>query len=192
MKAFYKTKCARLLTLLVLALLSTNLAWGGETELSESLDLTTKTVGTAAYNGSTTYGDWTIVNGANNNKGWTFFKMGGKSNTLSTYNPCYIHYSANSGVSSKVDKITVSIAAGSLSKPGMSVNSWGVYVYSDKAMTTQIDYVAGGAITNSAATFDFTPSAGKTWAAGSYYKVSWDLANTTSTNGIVCVDKVTL
>ena len=167
-------------------------AWGQTYEEVMELDMTTKEVGCAAYNATTTYGDWKIVNGANNNKGWPYFKMGGKKATLATYNPCYIYYSANSGVSSKVDKITVSIAAGSLSKSGMSVKSWGVYVYSDKAMTTQIDYVAGGTITKNAATFDFTPSAGKTWASGYYYKVSWNLANTTTTNGIVCVDKITL
>lgn len=172
-------------------LMSVNV-WGAVTDLSESLDLTGMTAGSNAYKTTTTYGDWKIVNGANNSKGWTYFKMGGKNSTISTYNPCYIYYSANSGVSSQVDSITVSIAAGSLSKSGMSVNSWGVYVYSDKAMTTQVDYVVGGTITKNAATFGFKPSAGKTWGKGYYYKVSWDLANSTTTNGIVCIDKITL
>ena len=154
------------------------------------LDMTTKAYGASAYNTSTDYGDWTIVNGANNNKGWTYFKMGGKSATLANYNPCYIYSTA--ATTAEAGKVTVHIPAGSLSKNGMSVNSWGVYVYSDPSMSTQVDYVAGGTITSSEGSFDFEPSAGKTWASGSYFKVSWDLANTTTTNGVVCVDKITV
>lgn len=159
---------------------------GKETELN----FTKQEYGNNAYSGSWTYGDWKIVNGANNNKGWTYVKMGGKSATLSSANPCYIYNTTP--ISHSVKKITVDIAAGSLSKSGMSVNSWGVYVYSDEEMTTQVDYVEGGTITNTAGSFDFTPSAGKTWAENYYYKISWDLANTTSTNGIICVEKITL
>lgn len=154
------------------------------------LDMTTKEYGTSAYNTSLKYGDWTIVNGANNNKGWAYFKMGGKSATISSSNPCYIYNTI--AITHSVKKITVHLPEGSLSKSGMSVKSWGVYVYSDKEMTTQVDYVAGGTITKTEGSFDFTPSAGKTWNANYYYKISWDLANTTSTNGIVNVDKITL
>lgn len=154
------------------------------------LDMTTKTVGCSAYNTTTTYGDWKIVNGANNSKGWEYFKMGGKSATISSSNPCYIYNTVE--ISHSVKKITVHLPEGSLSVKGMSVNSWGVYVYSDSKMTTQVDYVAGGTITNSEGSFDFTPSAGKTWNAKYYYKISWNLANTTTTNGIICVDKITL
>ena len=182
----------RKLTFLILALfaLIAGPGWGQTYEKVMELDMTTKDAGTSAYNTTTTYGDWEIVYGANNNKGWAYFKMGGKSTTISTYNPCYIY--STIAATKQIDKITVSLPSGSLSKSGMKVNSWGVYVYSDSNMATQIDYVAGGTITNSAKTFDFYPSAGITWASGYYYKVSWDLANTTSTNGIVCVDKITL
>ena len=154
------------------------------------LDMTTKTYGTSAYNSSTTYGDWTIVNGANNNKGWAYFKMGGKSATLTDYNPCYIYSTA--ATTAEAGKVTVHLPSGSLSKNGMSVTSWGVYVYSNASMTTQVDYVAGGTITSNEGSFDFEPSEGKTWASGSYFKVSWTLANTTTTNGVVCVDKITV
>ena len=153
-------------------------------------DLTGMTYGTSNYNASTAYGDWTIVNGANNNKKWAYFKMGGKNTTLADNNPCYIY--STKATTDRVDKITVHLPEGSLSSNKMSVNSWGVYVYSDEEMETQIDYVAGGTITNSEGSFDFTPSTGKTWASGYYYKVSWDLANTSTSNGIICVDKITL
>ncbi len=116
--------------------------------------------------------------------------MGGKKETLASNNPCYIY--STSAITSIANSVTVHIPAGSLSKRGMSVTSWGVYVYSDAEMQNQIDYVVGGTITNNEGTFTFTPSAGKTWATGSYFKVSWTLANTTTTNGIVCVDKITI
>lgn len=154
------------------------------------LDMTTKTVGCNAYNTTTTYGDWKIVNGANNSGGWSYFKMGGKNTTISSYNPCYIYNTVE--ISHSVKKITVHLPSGSLSKSGMSVNSWGVYVYSDSKMTAQVDYVAGGTISKNEGTFTFTPSAGKTWNAKYYYKISWNLANTTTTNGIIFVDKITL
>ncbi len=184
-----KSKLLKLMCLLCAGMMSAS-AWGETYSVVMECDLTTKASGVSSYNSSCTYGDWTIVNGANNNKGWAYFKMGGKSTTISTYNPCYIYSTV--AAPSSVDKITVHIPTGSLSKTGMAVTSWGVYVYSDSEMETQIDYVAGGTITSSEGTFNFSPSAGKTWASGYYYKVSWDLTNTTTSNGIVCVDKITL
>lgn len=154
------------------------------------LDFSTKEEGNSAYKSSWKYGDWTVVNGANNNKGWDYIKMGGKSATLSEANPCYVYN--NVAISHDVARIQVDLPSGSLSKTGMSVNSWGVYVYSDEKMTNQIDYVAGGTITNAAGSFDFVPSTGIVWSKGYFYKVSWDLANTTTTNGIICVSKITL
>jgi len=153
------------------------------------LDLTTKTIGHSNYSDSWTYGDWTITNGSNNNKGWGYVKMGGKKTTISTANPCSIGY--KNEVTNQISEISVHLPAGSLSNSGMSVNSWGVYIYSDSKMTTQIDYVSGGTITKSDSTFSFKPSTGKTWK-NCYVKVSWDLANTSDTNGIVCVDNISI
>ncbi|MCQ2815573.1 MAG: InlB B-repeat-containing protein [Bacilli bacterium] len=166
----------------------------GEVKAAEQeykkLDLTTKTSGTSNYNTSIGYGDWQIVNGANNNKGWTYFKMGGKNTTISSFNPCYIYYKKATEVA--ISKVKVHLPSGSLSKSGMKVNSWGVYVYSDQDMTNLIEYVSGGTITNGEGTFELVPSNGTSWTTGSYFKVSWDLANSTNTNGIVCVDTIVL
>lgn len=153
------------------------------------LDLRTKEYGTSYYNTTVAYGDWTIKYGANNNKNWAFFKMGGKSATLADYNPCDIYTTKASTAEYK--KVSIHGPSGSLSKSGMSINSWGLYVYSDSTLSTQVDYVSGGEITNAEWSCEFTPSAGKTWAKNYYYKVSWDLANTTTTNGVVCVDTIT-
>lgn len=171
----------------VITLVQMKKAGSGSTTV---LDFGTKSYGSSAYNTTWSYGDWNVVNGANNNKGWAYVKMGGKSATLSTYNPCYIYSTA--AISHKVSKIKIDLPSGSLSKDGMSVKSWGVYVYSDKDMTAQVDYVAGGTITNTAGSFEFVPSTGITWNKNYYYKVIWDLSNTTTTNGIICVEKITL
>ena len=154
------------------------------------LDMTTKAAKCNTYNTSTVYGDWTITNGANNSGGWAFFKMGGKSATLASANPCFI--TSDKASTAAAGSVVVHLPSGSLSKEGMSVNSWGLYVYSDKEMTQQVDFVAGGTISNEEGTFEFKPSSGSTWASGVYFKVSWDLANTTTTNGIVVVDKITV
>lgn len=154
------------------------------------LDMTTKAAKCSTYNTSTVYGDWTITNGANNSGGWAFFKMGGKSATLASANPCFI--TSDKASTAAAGSVVVHLPSGSLSKEGMSVNSWGLYVYSDKEMTQQVDFVAGGTISNEEGTFEFKPSSGSTWATGVYFKVSWDLANTTSTNGIILIDKITV
>lgn len=167
--------------------------WESDTPVIENLaelDMTTKEVGCSSYSTSTTYGDWVIVNGANNNKGWEFFKMGGKNETLADNNPCYIY--TTKAYSKAVNKIVVHFPAGSLPAAGMSVNSWGVEVYSDEDLSELVDYVEGDAITKQDQTVEFFPSDGVTWEAGYYYCINWDLANTTKTNGIIWVDKITL
>lgn len=101
--------------LALLAFLAIPVGMRGQTTYTQitELDMTTKVVGCSAYNTSTTYTDWTIVYGANNNKGWAFFKMGGKNTTIAEKNPCYIYSPA---ISEQVDKVTVHLPSGSLSK----------------------------------------------------------------------------
>ena len=151
-------------------------------------DFTTKSASHSAYTDSWKYGDFTVFGGANNNKGWAYVKMGGKKENLAQANPVYI---SSPKMTSAISKVQVSIIAGSLAKSGMKVNSWGVYVYSDANMTNQVDYVAGGTITKNAAVFELTPTSGSAWSANNYYKVSFDLANTSTINGIIWLDKIT-
>ena len=166
----------------MLALGVTN-AWADVT-----CDFTKKSAKNFGYTAEWSYGDFTVFGGANNNGGWGYVKMGGKKDNLASANPVYI---SSKQITSSISKVQVSVIAGSFPKTGMSVNSWGVYVYSDANMTNQIDYVAGGTITKNAEVFELTPSSGTAWSANNYYKVSFDLANTTTTNGIVWLDKIT-
>lgn len=150
-------------------------------------DFTAKTAGNSSYKSTWTYGDFTMVNAANNSKSWAYMKFGGKSADIGTYNPCYVVSPKVSEVIASIDVVT---NAGNLTVG--SVNEWGVYVYSDAEMTDEIDHVTGGTMTaKTAETLTLKPTSPATsWPANSYYKVYFDLANTSSTNGIVWVDKI--
>lgn len=152
------------------------------------VDFSTKS---SANNNYTTtnwnYDGYTVSGGANNAGAWDYIKLGGKQTNLNTLSDIFV---ASPKIEKAISKVTVNIAAGSLKNTNMKVTSWGVYVYSDAAMTQQIDYVAGGAITSNAGTFEFTPTEGTSWAANSYYKVVFVVTNTSTTNGIVCLSSI--
>lgn len=153
-----------------------------------SCDFTTKASNHNSYIDSWKYDtNWTISGGANNNGAWDYIKLGGKASNLATLNDIYI---ASSQINSTVSRITVDMPAGSFSKAGMSCPTWGVYVYSDEAMTQQVDYVEGAAITTTANSYTFEPTSGTSWASGCYYKIVFNVENTSTTNGIVLVSKV--
>ena len=157
------------------------------TEPVITADFTAKTAGNGAYNNEWDYGDFTMAYAANNNKGWAFMKFGGKNTVISDYNPCYV---VSPQVTEAIASIDVITNAGNLTKG--SVNEWGVYVYSDAEMTDEIDHVTGEEMTASTAeTLTLKPTSPATlWPANSYYKVYFDLSNSTTTNGIVWVDKI--
>ena len=153
-------------------------------------DFTTKAASHNSYTDAWTYGDWTVSGGANNAAQWEYIKVGGKNTNLAKWSDIYVAY--KNAVTDQITKVTVNVVAGSLKKSGMTVNSWGVYVYSDAEMSNQIDYVAGGSITSAAQLFTFVPTSGTAWPANSYYKVKFDVSDTSGTNGIVCLDNISL
>ncbi|MDD4154153.1 MAG: hypothetical protein PHT30_01920, partial [Bacilli bacterium] len=147
-------------------------------------DFTLKSASNSAYNNSWDYGNWNLFGAANNSGGWAFMKFGGKSTTLATANPVYCRGQIASKAVSQIDVVT---NAGNLTVG--SVNSWGVDVYSDSSYTTLIDTVIGGTMTRlTAQTLSLIPSSA--WPAGSYYDVFFNLTNTTTTNGIVWLNKI--
>lgn len=153
------------------------------------VDFTTKSVKHGTYKDSWSYDSWQVSGGANNNGAWDYIKVGGNSTNLATYSDYYI---SSPAVTQAANKVTVNITSGSLSSTKMGVTSWGVYVYSDSAMTSRVDYVAGGTITENAALFEFTPTNGTAWPANSYFKVVFVLTNTSGTNGIIWLDNVSI
>ena len=131
--------------------------------------------------------NWNVFGGANNDGKWNYVKLGGKKGNLAKANPVYINNI--SAINKKIDKIEVTTTSDNLTNG--SVNSWGVYVYSDSNLTTQIDYVEGGKFTaKNAETISIFPSENITWHEGLYYKISFNLNNTTDKNGIICISDI--
>lgn len=157
-------------------------------EVVESVDFTTKAVNNSNYKNKWTYDGWTVSGGANNNGGWAYVKMGGSSSNLSSYNTIYI---ASPEVASECSKVEVNIIAGSLPKSGMSATVK-LEVYSDSSLATLVDSTAAVTVTNSAALLEFEPNNVDYWPENSYYKVVFTCANTSSTNGIVWLDNVSI
>ena len=152
-------------------------------------DFTKKSGSHTAYTDSWTYdNDWTVFGGANNGAQWDYVKMGGKNTNLANANPVYVVN--KSAFECEIASVKVTFPAGSFSKSGMSCNNWGVKVYSDLACNNLLYTVNGGTISKNAETLTVTPAAGQTWSAGYAIQVYWDLANTSTTNGIVLVSKI--
>lgn len=157
-------------------------------EVVESVDFTTKAAKHSAYTDKWTYDGWTVSGGANNNGDWAYVKMGGKSTNLSSYNTIYI---ASPEVASECSKVEVNIIAGSVAKSGMSATVK-LEVYSDSSLATLVDSTAAVTVTNSAALLEFEPNNVDSWPENSYYKVVFACANTSTTNGIVWLDNVSI
>ena len=114
--------------------------------------------------------------------------MGGKNTNIANANPVYVVN--KTAFECEIASVKVTFPAGSFSKSGMSCNNWGVKVYSDLACNNLLYTVNGGTISKNAETLTVTPAAGQTWSAGYAIQVYWDLANTSTTNGIVLVSKI--
>ena len=152
-------------------------------------DFTKKSGSHTAYTDSWTYdNDWTVFGGANNGAQWDYVKMGGKNTNIANANPVYVVN--KTAFECEIASVKVTFPAGSFSKSGMSCNNWGVKVYSDLACNNLLYTVNGGTISKNAETLTVTPAAGQTWSAGYAIQVYWDLANTSTTNGIVLVSKI--
>lgn len=152
-------------------------------------DFTKKSGSHTAYTDSWVYdNDWTVFGGANNGAQWDYVKMGGKNTNIANANPVYVVN--KTAFECEIASVKVTFPAGSFSKSGMSCNNWGVKVYSDLACTNLLYTVHGGTISKNAETLTVTPAAGQTWSAGYAIQVYWDLANTSTTNGIVLVSKI--
>lgn len=164
-----------------------------DTVINPSADFTTKAASCSAYNTTTTYGDWKIKYGANNSNGWAYYKLGGKSATISSSNPAELYSTKVSD--DVVDYLIIHGPAGSFAKSGMSINSATLTVSSNSDFSSVIDTVSIGTSDFSSSEYSVTVSPSTSvgqWPKSSYFKVTFVLANTTTTNGVLCVDKVTL
>ena len=152
-------------------------------------DFTKKSGSHTAYTDSWTYdNDWTVFGGANNGAQWDYVKMGGKNTNIANANPVYVVN--KTAFECEIASVKVTFPAGSFSKSGMSCNNWGVKVYSDLACTNLLYTVNGGTIAKTAQELTINAESGNQWSAGYAIQVYWNLANTSTTNGIVLVSKI--
>lgn len=69
--------------LLCALIVGSSSAWADE-EPVVTADFTTAAVGNSNYTNTWTYGDWSLTNCANNNKGWAYIRCGGKGGSSAT------------------------------------------------------------------------------------------------------------
>ena len=164
---------------------------GDQLEETYVCDFTTTKTKHTGYTDAWTYDDaWNVFGGQNNGGSWNYVKMGAKSANLANANPVYI--ANKNAFSTEVKGVKVYYANGSFTKGAqMGVNEWGVKVYSDAAYTNLLYTIPSTeTISGSEETLTVYPAEGQTWSAGTYIQVYWDLMNTSSTNGVLNIDKV--
>lgn len=164
---------------------------GDQLEETYICDFTTIATKHTGYTDAWTYDDaWNVFGGQNNNGGWNYVKMGAKSANLANANPVYI--ANKNAFSTEVKGVKVYYANGSFPKGAqMGVNEWGVKVYSDAAYSNLLYKIPSTeTISGSEETLTVYPAEGQPWSAGMFIQVYWDLENTSSTNGVLNIDKV--
>jgi|GEM_PF-1147793 len=162
-----------------------------EYEVAYVCDFSTQATKHNAYGDSWVYDNsWTVYGGSNYNAAWTYCKMGGKNSTLAGCNPVYI--AAVSPFSKDIRQVKVYINKGPV-EGLMTINEWGVDTYSDGSFLpdSRLSVVLGAEITGADTITIAVDDANATaWDEGAYFRVYWDLSNTSSTNGIIWVDKI--
>ena len=156
-------------------------------------DFSTKAVGHSSYSDTWVYGDFTISGGANNNKGWAFIKMGGKSATISAEGYPGTYIKTDKAISYSVTSITIKFV-GKCYNQADEKATVKVLSYSDAALATKVaetpaQEVPAISTNDGVETVTFTFATAQ--AANLYYKINFDIVNTTTYNGVVALEKVT-
>lgn len=177
MKANYFFKSALLAAILLIG----GNAWGQE--VYASVDFTTKSVSNSNYTNTWDYAGWSIYGAANNNAGWAYVRVGGKS-SASVKTSSFTSPIINAEISS-ITLTAKNIASGT----GFTMDNITLKVASDANFTTIVDEVSNVAV---ATAMTFVPTSGTSWAANSYYKLEFNWSSTTTSNRGMDVEKVEL
>ena len=150
---------------------------------SESVwDFTTKAVKNASYTNEWNYGDVKIYGAANNNAGWAYIRVGGKS-TADVKTSTLTSLSA-----SVVDISSITIQAlNTASGTGFTMDSVELAVSNSSDFTAITDTVTGVEVSTNMV---FAPSSGVAWSTGSYFKLSFNWSSTSSKNRGMDIEKV--
>ena len=157
------------------------------------IDFSAKTANHSAYNDTWAYGDATVAGGANNGGQWAFVKMGGKQATITA--------EGHPGTWIKTDTATeYAVASVTIKYVGKCYNQDSekatvkVESYSDAALATKVAETPAqevAAITTNEGVNEVTYEFAAAQAANLYYKVCFDIVNTTTYNGVVALEKIT-
>ena len=166
---------------------------GGQQIETREIDFSTKTEKHSAYNDTWTYGDATIAGGANNNGGWAFVKMGGKSATISAADHPGTWIKTDAAVAYSVASVTMKFVGKCYNQDSEKATVT-VLAYSDAELTTKVAETAAQevpAINDNDGVAELTFAFTTAPAANMFYKINFDIINTTTYNGVVALEKVT-
>ena len=164
---------------------------GGGGASSYTLDFTAKTANHNSYSDEWTYGDATLAGAANNNGGWAFVKFGPKSATISGAGYLGTYAKLNTALDFAVSTVTINLVGKCYNQDSEKANVH-IEAYSDSAFTSKVaettsQYVPAITTNEGTDTMTFTFAAP---AANRYYKVVFDITNTTTYNGVAAVASI--
>ena len=152
-------------------------------------DFTAKTANSNSYSSVITYGDYSVYGGANNNGGWNYYKFGAKKANKDDPTKVTDNYVRSPQLNEKITKIGIQILSSTVGSEG--IVTWGAGIFSDSGYSSAVDTIALSTLKHKTAdTYYLTPSSGDYWDSGYYYEVNIHVENTTTTNGVVWVEKV--
>ena len=156
---------------------------GAETAYA-SVDFTTKAESNQTYTNTWNYDGREIYGAANNNGGWDYVRVGGKS-TASNKTGSFTSPIINTEISSlKIEALNTA------SGTGFTMNNITLKVASDAEFTNILDEVSNTEVTTS---MTFLPSNGNSWPINSYYRIEFNWSSTvSSSNRGMDVQKVEL
>ena len=166
---------------------------GGDQVQTKVVDFSAKLANHNAYNDTWAYGDVTVAGGANNNGQWAFVKMGGKSATISAATHPGTWIKTDAAVNYSVASITIKYVGKCYNQESEKATVK-VESYSDAALATKVAETEAKevpAITTNEGIEEVTYTFQAPQAANMYFKVCFDIINTTTYNGVVALEKVT-
>ena len=168
-------------------------ATGGQQVETRVIDFSLKTVSHSAYNDTWAYGDATVAGGANNNGQWAFVKMGGKSSTISAENHPGTWIKTDVAVAYSVASVTMKFV-GKCYNQDSEKATVKIEAYSDADLTAKVAETAAQevpAIADNDGVETLTFAFATAPAANMFYKINFDIINTTNYNGVVALESVT-
>ena len=168
---------------------------GGEGQQTTTfvVDFSAKTANNNNYANTWTYGDVTVSGGANNNGQWAFIKLGGKQATITADSYPGTYIKTNKALGYSVASVTFKFVGKCYNQDNEKA-SVKIESYSDAALATKVAETASQevpAITTNEGIENVTISFATAQTAGLYYKVNFDILNTTTYNGVVALESVT-